>query len=85
MRFAIVLLLVSASAMAGDTARIGGKIVTTGMTTAEVLDRAGQPTAREDITNKFGAVLGQRWEYHDGRKMITLWVQYGKVVRVDEQ
>lgn len=40
MRFAIVLLLVSASAMAGDTARIGGKIVTTGMTTAEVLDRA---------------------------------------------
>lgn len=85
MRFAIVLLLVSASAMAGDTARIGGKIVTTGMTTAEVLDRAGQPTAREDITNKFGAVLGQRWEYHDGRKMVTLWVQTGKVVRVDEQ
>jgi hypothetical protein len=55
------------------------------MTTAEVLDRAGQPTAREDITNKFGAVLGQRWEYHDGRKMVTLWVQTGKVVRVDEQ
>lgn len=79
------LLLISASAMAGDTARIGGKIVTTGMTTAEVLERAGQPTAREDITNKFGAVLGQRWEYHDGRKMVTLWVQTGKVVRIDEQ
>ena len=79
------LLLISASAMAGDTARIDGRIVTTGMTTAEVLERVGAQTVREDITNQYGAVLGQRWEYHDGRKMVTLWVQTGKVVRVDEQ
>lgn len=46
------LLLISASAMAGDTARIDGRIVTTGMTTAEVLDRVGQPTAREAIQAK---------------------------------
>lgn len=79
------LLLISASAMAGDTARIDGRIVTTGMTTAEVLDRVGQPTVREDITNQYGAVLGQRWEYHDGRKMVTLWVRLGRVERIEDR
>jgi len=83
-RFAL-LMLFCAYAYAGDTTRIDGNIVTTGMTSAEVLKRAGEPTAREDVQNKYGATLGQRWEYHDGRKMVTLWVQTGKVVRIDEQ
>lgn len=37
------------------------------------------------VSAEGGAALGQRWEYHDGRKMVTLWVQTGKVVRIDEQ
>lgn len=80
-----LLLLFASSAYAGETARIDGAIVTTGMTTSEVLKRAGEPTAREDVQNKYGATLGQRWEYHDGRKMITLWVRFGKVERIDEE
>lgn len=83
-RFAILMLIASA-AHAGDTTRIDGTIVTTGMTTAEVLRRAGEPDAREPIQNKFGAVLGHRWEYHGGTRMVTLWVQSGKVVRIDEE
>ena len=82
---ALALIIVSASAMASDTARIDGRIVTTGMTTAEVLDRVGAPTVREDITNHYGAVLGQRWEYHDRRKMVALWVRLGRVERIEEQ
>ena len=82
---ALALLIASASAMASETARIDGRIVTTGMTTAEVLERVGAPTVREDITNQYGAVLGQRWEYHDGRKMVTLWVRLGRVERIEEQ
>jgi hypothetical protein len=84
-RIALALLLASSLAYASETARIGSRIVTTGMTTAEVIDRVGMPTMRQDITNRYGAVLGQRWEYHDGRKMVTLWMQTGKVVRIDEQ
>jgi len=82
-RFAL-LLLVCSYAYAGETARIDGVIVTTGMTTSEVLSRAGQPTVREDVQNKYGAVLGQRWEYH-GKRMVTLWVRAGKVERIDEE
>ncbi len=82
-RFALLLLLASI-AYAGETARIDGNIVTTGMTTSEVLSRAGDPTVREDVQNKYGAVLGQRWEYH-GKRMVTLWVRAGKVERIDEE
>lgn len=45
-RFAL-LLLVCSYAHASETTRIDGTIVTTGMTTAEVLKRAGEPDARE--------------------------------------
>jgi len=82
-RFAILLMICS-YANASETVRIDGNIVTTGMTTSEVLSRAGQPTVREDVQNKYGAVLGQRWEYH-GKRMVTLWVRAGKVERIDEE
>ena len=82
-RFAILMLIASV-AYAGDTTRIDGTIVTTGMTSSEVLKRVGEPDAREDVQNKYGAVLGQRWEYH-GKRMVTLWVRAGKVERIDEE
>ena len=82
-RFALLLLICS-YASANETTRIDGKIVTTGMTSGEVLKRVGDPAAREDVQNKYGAVLGQRWEYH-GKRMVTLWVRAGKVERIDEE
>jgi len=82
-RFALLILICS-YAHAGETARIDGTIVTTGMTSSEVLKRVGEPDAREDVQNKYGAVLGQRWEYH-GKRMVTLWVRAGKVERIDEE
>lgn len=78
------LLLLASVASASETARIDGVIVTTGMTSGEVLKRVGEPDAREDVQNKYGAVLGQRWEYH-GKRMVTLWVRFGKVERIDEE
>mgnify|MGYP003560754977 FL=1 len=82
-RFALLLLICS-YANASETVRIDGTIVTTGMTSGEVLKRVGSPDAREDVQNKYGAVLGQRWEYH-GKRMVTLWVRAGKVERIDEE
>lgn len=80
-----ILLLIASVASASETARIDGVIVTTGMTTGEIIKRAGQPDAREDVQNVYGAVLGSRWEYYGRTRMVTLWVQSGKVVRIDEE
>ncbi len=82
-RFALLMMFASL-AYASETTRIDGTIVTTGMTSSEVLKRVGEPDAREDVQNKYGAVLGQRWEYH-GKRMVTLWVRAGKVERIDEE
>ncbi len=82
-RFALLMMFASL-AYASETTRIDGTIVTTGMTSGEVLKRVGDPDAREDVQNKYGAVLGQRWEYH-GKRMVTLWVRAGKVERIDEE
>ena len=82
---ALLLMLVSVCAYAGDTTRIDGKIITTGMTVAEVASRVGQPTRNVQLQNGYGAAMGERWEYWEGRRMIALIVQGGKVVKIDEQ
>ena len=83
-RYALFLLACSC-AHADETARIDGTIVTTGMSTGEIVKRVGQPDAREDVQNTYGAVLGSRWEYYGRTRMVTLWIQRGKVVRIDDE
>jgi hypothetical protein len=83
------LILVAALAMASgialaDTVRIDGRIVTTGMSTAEVIERAGQPSRTIQLENVYGAGVGERWEYYRGKKQYSVWLSGGKVVKVDE-
>jgi hypothetical protein len=82
---ALLLMLVSVCAYASDTTRIDGKIITTGMSVAEVASRVGQPTRNVQLQNWFGAAMGERWEYWEGKRMVSLIVQGGKVVKIDEQ
>lgn len=77
------LLSLLASAAIADTVRIDNRIVTTGMSLAEVIDRVGQPSHRVTITNVYGAGLGERWEYYRKAKQYNVWVS-GKVVKADE-
>jgi hypothetical protein len=81
---ATLLFMLSLPLLASDTARINGTIVTTGMSAAEVRKRVGEPPHSEEIQNKFGAVIGHRWEYMDGRRTINLYLQQGKLVRIEE-
>ena len=81
---AAALALASTIAMA-DTVRIDNKIITTGMSTAEVIDRAGQPSRTIQLENVYGAGVGERWEYYRGKKQYNVWLSGGKVVKVDEQ
>ena len=80
-----VMLLLSAVAYAGETTRINDKIITTGMTVAEVAQRAGKPDRTVTLENGYGAAMAERWEYWQGRKLVSLIVQGGRVVRIDEQ
>lgn len=81
----LVLLLVCSAASASDTARVDGRIVTTGMSVAEVRDRVGGPDRIVTITNLYGAGIGERWEFYRGRKQVNMWMQRGKVARIDGQ
>lgn len=77
-------MLASTFATAADTIRIGDRIITTGMSTADLIDRAGQPSRTIQLENEYGAGVGERWEYYRGRKQYSVWLQGGKVVKVDE-
>lgn len=80
---AVLLALFSAAALA-DTVRIDGRIVTTGMSAAEVMQRAGQPSRTVQLENVYGAGVGERWEYYRGSKQYNVWLSGGKVVKADE-
>lgn len=81
----LLLALLCQPAIASDTARIDGKIVTTGMTVAEVSNKVGSPDRTVQLENVYGAGVGEQWEYWRGKKMFTLTVQHGKVVSIDER
>ena len=55
------------------------------MSTAEVIDRAGQPSRTIQLENTYGAGVGERWEDYRGKKQYNVWLQGGKVVKVSEQ
>ena len=82
---ALAALIIAASAYASETTRINDKIITTGMTVAEVAQRAGRPDRTVTLENGFGAAVAERWEYWQGRRMVSLIVQSGRVVGIDEQ
>ena len=69
---------------AADTIRIGSRIITTGMSTADLIDRAGQPSRIIQLENQYWAGVGERWEYYRGSKQYSVWLSGGKVVKVDE-
>ena len=80
----IAALLIGASVYASETTKINGKIVTTGMSVAEVMHRAGRPDRNVRLENVYGAQVAERWEYWQGRKQISLIIQGSKVIRIDE-
>ena len=81
----LLLMLFCCTAYATDSTRIDDRIVTTGMTVAEVVSRVGHPTRNVQLENKFGAAIGERWEYWHGARFVALTVQGGRVVGIDEQ
>ena len=81
---AAALALASTIASASETIRIDGRIISHDMSTAEVIDRVGQPSRTIQLENVYGAGVGERWEYYRGKKQFSIWLARGKVVKVEE-
>lgn len=81
----VLAVLLSFTAMAEGVARIGGKIVTEGMSVAEVRQKIRKPDNVVQLQNRYGAGIGERWEYYEGRRVVMLEISEGRVYSVSEQ
>lgn len=59
-------------------------IVSTGDSTAVLVQKGGQPTRIVTLENHRGAAVGERWEYYLRDKQVNFTVHDGRVTRVDE-
>lgn len=80
---AIALLSLSAVALA-DSYRFSGGLVMDGDSVATLIKRAGQPSRIVPLENKFGANVGERWDYYIDDKLVSFYVSGGRVTSISE-
>ena len=88
MAFALACITASAGEILANQQfiRLGSKTITAGDTAAKVLDAGGDPDTRTDLTNAFGAKIGEDWTYDaGGRSILLIRVSSGRVVFVATQ
>jgi hypothetical protein len=82
----IPLLALSLGAFAGETLRIGQKVLTVGDPAAYVVQLLGTPAYKEPIENTHGAFRGERWQYpRDHDRVITVTILAGKVSNIEDR
>jgi len=92
------LLLLALSAHAGDTLRVGSQVLSTGDSSARVVELLGKPTAKARATTSgragrgrrkqrrvAGAVPGEQWQYRRGRRTTVITIVDGRISRIDER
>jgi hypothetical protein len=80
----LVLLLLSLSAYAGGTYRIGTQVLTVGDSAARAVELLGQPAYREPIENAYGAYRGERWQFAYNGTTVCVVISQGRVASIDE-
>ncbi|QRP64343.1 DUF2845 domain-containing protein [Rhodanobacter sp. FDAARGOS 1247] len=81
-----LLLAFSAAAQAGQTLRIGQHVLTVGDTATHAIALLGTPGYREPVENRFGARIGERWQYaRDDGHVVVLTIIDGKVGEIDDR
>lgn len=82
----ISLLLFSLDAFASNTLRIGQQVLSVGDTAAHTIDLLGTPAYREPVENKFGAYLGERWQYsRDKGHVVVVTIIAGKIAAIEDR
>ena len=81
---ALLLAALSGPAIAFDSYAFSRGVVTTGDSTAALIQRGGKPDRIVTIENHRGAAVGERWEYHLRDKQVNFTITGGRVVKVEE-
>lgn len=81
----LVLLLITGTAAAvQNTVAFGSRLVSTGDSAGKVRQVAGEPDALTVLETRNGGAAGERWEYYERGKTITIWMRGGRVVAIEE-
>jgi len=79
-------LLIAGTAMASqNSVAFDGRLVSTGDSTGKVRDVAGDPHNVVQLETRYGGAAGERWEYYERNRTITVWIQGGRVVALEER
>jgi hypothetical protein len=76
--------LSSGFASALDMYRAGSAMITVDDPISKLVDNMGQPMSKEPVENKYGAHLGEKWYYRDGKKTVVFVVANGRIVRIED-
>lgn len=81
----IPLLALSLGVHANDTLRVGQQVLTVRDPVTHVIDLLGTPVYKEPLQNKFGAYVGERWQYRrESGRVVTVTIIGGKVANIEE-
>ncbi len=78
------LLATVCQAQAGDTIRIGSRVLSVGDSTGTVMKVIGAPSRTVQIESQYGGAVAERWEYYRDGKTILITVRDGRVVGIDQ-
>ena len=77
-------LMLAFAVQASDSVRFGSRVITVGDSESKVIEVAGEPERRVELQNKFGAAIGYRLDYEQGRKTVQIYISQGQVTAINE-
>ena len=76
----LALLLLSASAHAANTYRVGSEVLTVGDSAVRAMQMMGKPDFKEPVESDFGGYQGERWQYlRDDGRVVIITIVNGRV------
>jgi hypothetical protein len=76
----LALLLLSASAYAANTYRVGNEVLTVGDSAVRAMQMMGKPDFKEPVQSDFGGYQGERWQYlRDDGRVVIITIVNGRV------
>ena len=76
----LALLLLSASAYASNTYRVGSEVLTVGDSAVRAMQLMGKPDFKESVESDFGGYQGERWQYlRDDGRVVIITIVNGRV------
>jgi hypothetical protein len=82
----LVLLLLSASAYAASTYRVGSEVLTVGDSAVRAMQLLGKPDFKEPVESDYGGYQGERWQYlRDNGRIVIITIIDGRVSDISDR